>query len=157
MSRWTSRRGGLGATARHHVRIIAAFNRCGAPIRAGIVDKFTGTSRLCASPSTLENDFTVGFARFARCLALIRHDGAESGPGFDLLAVVCKSSAQERLSMTMLPAIDAYLACATAHDGDLDGAVELSRRVVDGLVELALLRLPVLLARTATRPATAHT
>jgi hypothetical protein len=77
----------------------------------GIVDKFTGSPRLGASPNTLENDFTVGFARFTRGLALIRHDSAGSGPGFDRLAAVHKSIAQERLSMT-LSAIDAHLARA---------------------------------------------
>lgn len=33
----------------------------------------------------------------------------------------------------MLPAIDTYLARRKARDGDLDGAIELSRTVVDGL------------------------
>ena len=35
--------------------------------------------------------------------------------------------------MTMLPAIDTYFARRKARDGDLDGAIELSRNVVDGL------------------------
>jgi hypothetical protein len=79
------------------------------------------------------NDFTVGFARFTRGLALIHHDGTASGPGFKLLAGVRKSAAQERLSLTVLPAIDTYIARAKAQDGDLDGAIELSRKVVNGL------------------------
>jgi hypothetical protein len=33
----------------------------------------------------------------------------------------------------MLPAIDTYFARRKARDGDLDGAIELSRNVVDGL------------------------
>jgi adenylate cyclase len=79
------------------------------------------------------NDFTVGFARFTRALALIHQDGTGKGPGFALLGAVRESSAQERLSMTLLPAIDTYIARAKAYDGDLDGAIELSRKVVDGL------------------------
>jgi adenylate cyclase len=45
------------------------------------------------------------------------------------LAGVRKSAAQERLSLTVLPAIDTYIARAKA----LDGAIELSRKVVNGL------------------------
>jgi adenylate cyclase len=79
------------------------------------------------------NDFTVGFARFTRGLAMIHHGGTDRGPGFALLADVRESAAQERLSMTVLPAIDTYLARAKAHDGNLDAAIELSRNVVDGV------------------------
>jgi adenylate cyclase len=78
------------------------------------------------------NDFTVGFARFTRGLVLIHQDDTSRGPGLALLAAVRESSARERLSMTVLPPIDTYLARANAHEGDLDGAIELSRRVVEG-------------------------
>ncbi len=118
----------------------------------GIVDKFTGDGVMAlfgaialganALRDTAEalrisersgNDFTVGFARFTRGLALIHRDGADSDRGFALLAAVRELSAQERLSMTMLPAIDTYLACAKAHTGDLHAAIELSRGAVDGV------------------------
>ena len=79
------------------------------------------------------NDFTVGFARFTRGLVLIHHDNADSRCGIDLLTEVRESSVQERLSMTMLPPIDAYLARAKADAGELDAAIELCRRVVDDL------------------------
>ncbi|OMC44506.1 adenylate/guanylate cyclase domain-containing protein [Mycobacterium sp. IS-1264] len=79
------------------------------------------------------NDFSVGFARFTRGLALIHHENADSARGFDMLADVRESSAQERLSMTILPPVDAYLARAKADAGDLDGAIELSRGAVDGM------------------------
>jgi len=83
------------------------------------------------------NDFTVGFARFTRGLALIHADGADTASGFALLAAVREVSEQERLSMTMLPPIDTYLARAKADAGDLDGAIELSRNVVDDLYTTA--------------------
>ncbi len=83
------------------------------------------------------NDFTVGFARFTRGLALIHADGADTASGFALLAAVRELSEQERLSMTMLPPIDTYLARAKADEGDLDGAIELSRNVVDDLYTTA--------------------
>ncbi len=79
------------------------------------------------------DNFTVGFARYTRGLVLIHHGGAESEQGFAQLAAVRELSTQQRLSMTMLPAIDTYLARRKARDGDLDGAIELSRTVVDGL------------------------
>jgi adenylate cyclase len=63
---------------------------------------------------------------------LIHQDGTSKGLGLALLAAVRESSARERLSMTVLPPIDTYLARANAHEGDLDGAIELSRRVVEG-------------------------
>lgn len=79
------------------------------------------------------DDFTVGFARFTRGLVLIHHGNADSAEGLDLLAAVRELSAQERLSMTMLPPIDTHLARAKAAAGDLDGAIALSRNVVDDL------------------------
>jgi adenylate cyclase len=82
------------------------------------------------------DNFTVGFARYTRGLVLIHHDGldsADSERGFAQLAAVRELSTQQRLSMTMLPAIDTYFARRKARDGDLDGAIELSRTVVDGL------------------------
>ena len=79
------------------------------------------------------DNFTVGFARYTRGLVLIHHGGADSEQGFAQLAAVRELSTQERLTMTMLPAIDTYFARRKARDGDLDGAIELSRNVVDGL------------------------
>jgi adenylate cyclase len=79
------------------------------------------------------DNFTVGFARYTRGLVLIHHGGAETEQGFAQLTAVRELSTQQRLSMTMLPAIDTYVARRKAHYGDLDGAIELSRTVVDGL------------------------
>ena len=79
------------------------------------------------------DNFSVGFAHYTRGLVLIHHGGAESEQGFAQLVAVRELCTQQRLSMTMLPAIDTYFARRAARDGDLDGAIELSRTVVDGL------------------------
>jgi adenylate cyclase len=79
------------------------------------------------------NDFTVGFARFTQGLVLINHAGTGSGLGFIVLEEVRESIKQGRLSMTTVPTIDMYLARAKARSGDLDGAIELSRSVVEDL------------------------
>jgi adenylate cyclase len=76
------------------------------------------------------DNFTVGFARYTRGLVLIHHGGADSEQGFAQLAAVLELSTQQRLTMTMLPAIDTYFARRKARDGDLDGAIELSRNVL---------------------------
>jgi adenylate cyclase len=47
-----------------------------------------------------------------------------------LLAEVRELTVEKRLSMTMLPVIDAYLARARADAGDVDGAITLSHNVV---------------------------
>jgi adenylate cyclase len=96
-------------------------------------DALRDTAEALHSAEQSGNDFTVGFARFTRGLVLVHHGNSDTAHGFDLLAAVRESSAQERLSMTILPPVDAYLARAKADAGDLDGAIELSRRVVDGM------------------------
>ncbi|WAC90087.1 adenylate/guanylate cyclase domain-containing protein [Mycobacterium sp. Aquia_213] len=79
------------------------------------------------------DDFTVGFARFTRGVVLIHHENADTAEGLELFAAVRELSAQERLSMTMLPPIDTHLARAQADAGDLDGAIKLCRNLVDDL------------------------
>jgi adenylate cyclase len=79
------------------------------------------------------DDFTVGFAHFTRALVLIHHESADTAAGLELFAAVRVLSAQERLSMTMLPPIDIHLARAQADAGDLDGAITLCRNGLDEL------------------------
>jgi adenylate cyclase len=78
------------------------------------------------------DNFTLGLALFARGLVLIHHD-CDCGEGMDHLAKVRELSNQQRLSMTVLPAVNTYFARAKADNGDLDAAIALSRKVVDGL------------------------
>jgi len=96
-------------------------------------DALRDTAEALRVAESSTNDFTVGFARFTRGRALIHHDGTDSAAGYALLAGVRQSITKERLSLTVLPAVDICLARAKAQDGDLDGAIELSRKVVDDL------------------------
>jgi hypothetical protein len=59
-------------------------------------------------------------SRYTRGLVLIHHGGADSEQGFAQLAAVRELSTQQRLTMTMLPAIDTYFARRKARDGDLE-------------------------------------
>jgi adenylate cyclase len=53
--------------------------------------------------------------------------------GFALLADVRETAQPERFTLTALPIVDAEIAREKARIGDVDGAIEASRPVVDGL------------------------
>jgi adenylate cyclase len=61
------------------------------------------------------------------------HDDRHRDEGMDHLAKVRELSSQQRLSMTVLPAVETYFARAKADNGDLESAITLSRKVVDEL------------------------
>ena len=79
------------------------------------------------------DDMALDLARTARGVALVHRGGAEREAGFDLLAQARDAALQERFYKLMVPIVDIHLAQERTRIGDLDGAIGLSRTVVDEL------------------------
>ncbi|MGE5697079.1 MAG: adenylate/guanylate cyclase domain-containing protein [Candidatus Sericytochromatia bacterium] len=77
------------------------------------------------------DDWTLACARFIRGLVLVRQGGPERDEGFALLALAREASVQERFTMIAVTIIDIEIATERMRSGDLDGAVDLSRAVVE--------------------------
>jgi len=69
--------------------------------------------------------------RLIRAIALVRGHGPDRQLGFDLLPKVREAALQGRFTMTAVPLIDIETANEKAQTGDLDGAIEQSRDVID--------------------------
>ena len=79
------------------------------------------------------DDFALDIARTARGVTLVHQDGPGREAGFDLLAKVRERAVDERFALIALPVVDIHFAWEKARLGDLDGAIELARTVVDDL------------------------
>jgi adenylate cyclase len=77
------------------------------------------------------DDFTLGLARITRGLVLVRQDGAERAAGFDLLTQVREAALKEKFTLIALPIAEPEGAREMARAGDLDGAIDMTRAVVD--------------------------
>ncbi len=76
---------------------------------------------------------TLACALLARGITLVHHDGPESDRGFDLLAQLRDIAVAHRFPLVAVPIIDRYTAWRMAWQGDLDGAIELARTLVENL------------------------
>jgi adenylate cyclase len=79
------------------------------------------------------DDLALDLARGVHGLALAYQDGPARERGFELLAKVRERCANDRFALTNLPMIDAHIARERARTGDIGGAIELARTVVDDL------------------------
>jgi adenylate cyclase len=77
------------------------------------------------------DDFTLGSAQLVRGLCLVRQDSQQRGDGFDLLARTREASLKERLPTLAARVAESEVAKEMARTGDLIGAIEVSRAVVD--------------------------
>jgi len=80
------------------------------------------------------DDFTLGLARYIRGVTLVHLDLPQHEVGFDLLAKARDMSLKERLSLSAVPVIDIETARERARTGDVDGAIKLSRTVIDDML-----------------------
>ncbi len=80
------------------------------------------------------DNFTLGTARLTRGITLVHVDPPQSKVGFDLLAKAKDMAIKERLSLTAVPIVDIETARERARTGDVDGAIELSRAVIDDML-----------------------
>ncbi len=81
------------------------------------------------------DDFILGMGRLSRGLALVSGDGQERAAGLDLFSQAREAAMTERFSLSALTIVDPEFAIEKARTGDLDGAIEMSRAVVDGAYE----------------------
>lgn len=78
------------------------------------------------------DDFMLAIARFLRGIALVhQQDDGKRAEGAELLARSREAILRERFSMAMTPVIDLQTVKERMRAGDLDGAIELSREVVE--------------------------
>lgn len=81
------------------------------------------------------DDFVLAMGRLSRGLALVSRDGPERQAGLDLFTRVHDAAAADHFSLSGLTIVDPEFAMEKARCGDLDGAIEMARAVVDGAYE----------------------
>ena len=77
------------------------------------------------------DELAVHCTRFARGITLAHRDGPGRDAGFALLVQVREAAVQQRFTLQAVPVVDIHLAQHKARCGDLDGAIELAREVVE--------------------------
>jgi adenylate cyclase len=77
------------------------------------------------------DDFTLACARFVRGLMLVASDHPQHADGLALLATARDAALQERFTLPAAWIVDTCFAEEKARVGDLDGAIELSRAVLE--------------------------
>src|SRR5262249_48722152 len=79
--------------------------------------------------------FTLALAQLTRGLVLVHHAGPLRREGFELLARARGAALKEGFSMNALAIVDPEIAREKARNGDLDGAIGLSRAAIDHMFE----------------------
>ena len=91
------------------------------------------TAEALAIAERFGDDPALFVALEARGIVLVHQEGPQREHGFDLLAQVREAGLQERISILVVPVVDIQIAKERLRTGDLDGAIELSRAVIDDL------------------------
>jgi adenylate cyclase len=81
------------------------------------------------------DDFILGMGRLSRGLVLVCLDGPEREAGLDLFTQARDAAATAQFSLSALTIVDPEFAMQEARTGDLDGAIDMVRSVVDGAYE----------------------
>jgi adenylate cyclase len=79
------------------------------------------------------DNFALDAARTARGVTLVHQHGPQREAGFELLAKIREKALDERFALTAVPIVDIHTAGEKARLGDLDGAIESARTIVDDL------------------------
>jgi adenylate cyclase len=77
------------------------------------------------------DDFQVDAARVSRGLVLINQGGSQRAAGFALLAQFREANVRHGYATNVVRTVDTEIAKEKARTGDVDGAIELARAVVD--------------------------
>jgi adenylate cyclase len=96
------------------------------------------TTELLEAAQRSGDNMTVSSAQYVRGIVLAHQDGPHRREGIELLARARDAALREGFMMIQIPTIDAYLAQDKARSGDLDGAIDLTRQVVDELFKSGL-------------------
>jgi adenylate cyclase len=91
------------------------------------------TADALASAERSGDELALHITRFARGITLAHRDGRERDAGFALLAQVREAAVQQRFALQIVPVVDIQIAQQKARSGDLDGAIELARTVLEDL------------------------
>jgi class 3 adenylate cyclase len=75
-------------------------------------------------------DFALHAAQLTRGIVMAWAESSDRGQGFDLLEKARSAALGERFILTFVPTIDLQTAADRARNGDVDGAVELARRII---------------------------
>jgi adenylate cyclase len=94
-------------------------------------DSLRDTAEMLEAAERSGDDFPLATARFVRGLALVHQDGPDREEGFDLLNQAHDAILREQFSFAMRPVIELHYAKEKLRTGDLAGAIELSRTIVD--------------------------
>ena len=81
------------------------------------------------------DDFILYMGRLSRGLVLVSRDGPEREAGLDLFTQARDAAVMAHFSLSALTIVDPEFAMETARSGDLDGAIEMVRAIVDGAYE----------------------
>ncbi|CAM4393840.1 adenylate/guanylate cyclase domain-containing protein [Mycobacterium senriense] len=81
------------------------------------------------------DDFVLGMGRLSRGLVLVSRDGPQREAGLDLFTQARDMAMAERFSLSALAIVTPEFAMEKARIGDLDGAIDMVRAVVDGAYE----------------------
>lgn len=81
------------------------------------------------------DDFILGMGRLSRGLVLVSRDGPHREAGLDLFTQARDAAMTAGFSLSALTIVEPEFAMEKARNGDLDGAIEMVRAVVDGAYE----------------------
>jgi adenylate cyclase len=81
------------------------------------------------------DDFILGMGRLSRGLVLVSRDGPQREAGLDLFTQARDAAMTAGFSLSALTIVEPEFAMEKARTGDLDGAIEMVRAVVDGAYE----------------------
>jgi adenylate cyclase len=81
------------------------------------------------------DDFILGMGRLSRGLVLVSRDGPQREAGLDLFTQTRDAAVAVRFSLSALTIVDPEFAMQKARTGDLDGAIDTVRAVVNGAYE----------------------
>jgi hypothetical protein len=79
------------------------------------------------------DEYTLAAARLTRGLVLVRQDDLHREEGFELLTRARDTALAKGFTMNALAIVDPEIARERARNGDLDGAIELSRAAIDDM------------------------
>jgi adenylate cyclase len=93
------------------------------------------TADTLAAAEQSADDFALDAARNAHGVTLVHSHGPHREAGFELLAKIREKALDEQFTLTAVPIVDIHTASEKARFGDLDGAIDLARTVVDDLFD----------------------
>ena len=115
-----------------HIPVLYKYRfaaHAGAVLPDAAADRDTAEAMKLAEHSG--DDFQVDAARVSRGLVLIGQDGSQRAAGFALLAEFREANLRHGYAKNVVRTVDTEIAKEKARTGDVDGATELARAVVD--------------------------